>query len=152
MTWLVLMSHRWFPESIPDFNLEVEAETSEEAIAIAENFAQTEHHGFFPVSTKRKRGGRRPGAGGKGGSPAKYGMKTKVVRVPEAIADCVPALLNAVESVDRLVKLYDSRVEESRNRTASGQPAERYKYLDEFLSQLEPDIEVFRRVNSLLGK
>lgn len=149
-TWLVLLSHRWTPETISDLPIEVEAESEQTALSASENLCRSTHHGFFPVSAKRKRGGHRPGAGGKGGSPAKYGTKTKVVRVPEKIADLIPQLISSAESIQRLVDLYDNKVKESKNRTATGQPAERYKHLDEFLSQLEPNIETFRRINSLL--
>jgi hypothetical protein len=100
------------------------------------------------TSVTKKRGGKRPGAGGKGGSPATYGCKTKVVRVPVKIAELIPKLLDSLESLENIVSLYDERVEESRSRSNTGKPSVRYEKLEDFLKQLEPEIELIREINN----
>lgn len=104
------------------------------------------------ISYKKKRGGKRPGAGGKGGSPATYGCTTKTVRVPVAIADLIPTLIKNLESLENIVALYDEQVEASTARTNRGQPSIRYEKLNEFLNELQPEIELIREINSRLGK
>jgi hypothetical protein len=91
----------------------------------------------------KKRGGKRPGAGGKGGSPATYGCKTKVVRVPEKVAELVPLLLGRLQGI---AALYDEYAEECRSHSSQS-----YAKLEEFLKQIEPEMGVIREISNRMS-
>ncbi len=73
--------------------------------------------------TKRKRG--RPL-----GTPQKgvygIGVKTKVVRVPEAIANNIPEILAKFEQIKGFVDEWDKEIEKSALKSSVGKPSPRY--------------------------
>lgn len=141
-TWLVTCSN-----GSGDIVIEFDAATEDDLISSIDSAIPGN---YFRVAHKKKRGGRRPGAGGQGGSPSKYGIKTKVVRVPERIADLIPDLIDSLEGLQNTIDFYSEQVEESRSISSNNQPSERYKKVQEFIQQLEQDMKSVRKINKLL--
>lgn len=140
--WLVTYSN-----GIEDKVIEFDAPTEDHLIFSVDSIIPA---GYFRVSHKKKRGGYRPGAGGQGGSPSRYQTKTKVVRVPEKIADLIPDLIDSLEGLQNTVDFYSEQVQQSSLNSSNGQPSDRYKKVQQLIQQLEQDMKSVRKINKLL--
>ncbi len=80
-----------------------------------------------------KRGRGRP-LGTAGGG--RYGCKTKVVRVPEAVADNIAEILRSFEDIKGTLDTWESEIETSMERSKNAQPSERYKKAMKMLQDL----------------
>ncbi len=85
-------------------------------------------------SQGKNKGGRPKGYAMKG----KYGsgIKTKVVRVPEKIADNIVEILTNFEAIRGLVDDWDERVELAAGQSATGKPSPRYERAMQLLNEL----------------
>ncbi len=80
-----------------------------------------------------KRGRGRP-KGTPGGG--RYGCKTKVVRVPESVADNIDEILRSFEDIKGTLDSWESEIESSMERSKNAQPSERYKKAMKMLQDL----------------
>ena len=83
-------------------------------------------------SLVKKRRGRPVGTPGGG----RYGCKTKVVRVPEAVADNIAEILASFEAVKELVDNWEEKVEDSAEKSKYGKPSPRYEKAMVMLTEL----------------
>jgi hypothetical protein len=113
-TWYkVTISNDLIPDFIKDIEIEV-AENEDFHNRAEEVLRKPEYQNFSVVGFRKKRGGARKGAGAPEGL-GKYGCKTKVVRVPEAIAPKVPEILFNIEQLKELINEWEK---ESANSTS----------------------------------
>lgn len=82
-------------------------------------------------SGKPKRG--RP-IGTPGGG--KYNCTTKVVRVPERVADNIKEILDSFEAIKALVDDWELRVQDAAHKSAKGEPSVRYERAMQLLEEL----------------
>lgn len=110
--------------------LQLQADSCEQAAGMVNQ----SHPGYEVVKIKSSHGGKRTGSGRTG----KYGdgVKTKPYRLPISIGENLPEILAELEMVNNILEVYEARVNESKGKTASGAPAERYKYVAELVSSL----------------
>jgi hypothetical protein len=94
------------------------------------------------VRVKHSHGGKRSGAGkvGKWGD----GVVTKPYRLPIPVGDRIEDIVGELEMVNHILESWQSKVEESKSKSAGGQPSERYKYV----AQLVNDLRQVMRVTS----
>lgn len=64
------------------------------------------------------------------------GVKTKVVRVPEPIADNIDEILAKFEQIKAFVDAWDKQIEDAANKSSTGQPSPRYDKARVMLSEL----------------
>lgn len=64
------------------------------------------------------------------------GVKTKVVRVPEAIADNIPEILAKFEQIKSFIDSWDAQIESAANASTKGKPSPRYDKAMVMLSEL----------------
>lgn len=82
--------------------------------------------------------------GKKRGRPAgipregKYGtgIKTKLVRVPETIADNIAEILGTFEQIKILIDDWDAKISEASEKSKTGKPSPRYERAQELLAEL----------------
>jgi hypothetical protein len=82
---------------------------------------------------KRKRG--RPAGIAREGTYG-TGVKTKVVRVPEAIAANIPEILAAFEQIKTFVDAWDDQIETAAQKSSVGKPSPRYDKAMVMLAEL----------------
>ena len=66
----------------------------------------------------------------------KYGCTTKVVRVPERVADNIKEILDSFEAIKALVDDWELRVQDAAHKSAKGSPSVRYERAMELLEEL----------------
>ena len=110
----------------------VEAESKEDAERYVYENYRLPRYRILKIS--HTHGGARAGSGGV--SKWGDGVRTKVVRLPQPIAEGIRDILGDLEQVDGLLESWQARVDESRGRSATGEPAERYKYVAQLLDDL----------------
>ena len=111
------------------------AESSENAI---EN-ATAHNPGWIPIKCKLSHGGSRPGAGriSKWGE----GVETHRYRLPKTFGDKASEIMDTLEGIHAILETWESKISESASRSASGQPAERYKYVSQLCSELRNELQ-----------
>lgn len=87
---------------------------------------------------KFNRGGARPGAG----RVSKWGdnVETHRYRLPRSFGDNAEKIIDSLEMINAVVESWESRVTQSAASTASGQPAERYKYVAQMCAELRREL------------
>ncbi|PHJ61026.1 hypothetical protein VF14_23245 [Nostoc linckia z18] len=90
------------------------------------------------LKVKHSHGGKRSGAG----RTAKWGVKTQVYRLPPSLGENAEEIVGELEMVRHILETWESRVDESRGKSASNQPSERYKYLAQLLADLKQAMQV----------
>lgn len=88
-------------------------------------------------------GGKRIGSGRVG----KWGdkVKTQVYRLPPTLGDNAEEIVGELEMVRHILDSWESRVDESRGKSAGGQPGERYKHVAQLLADLKQAMQVTGR-------
>lgn len=86
------------------------------------------------TETKKRGRGRPPGIAREGTYGT--GVKTKVVRVPEAIAENIPEILSKFEQIKCFVDTWEVEIENAANRSSKGMPSPRYEKAMIMLSEL----------------
>jgi hypothetical protein len=76
------------------------------------------------VKSDRRGRGRPPGIAREGTYGT--GVKTKVVRVPEEIADNIPEILAKFEQIKIFVDAWDDQIESAAKNSSVGKPSPRY--------------------------
>jgi hypothetical protein len=84
------------------------------------------------LTENKKRRGRPLGTPGGG----RYGCKTKVVRVPETVADNIVEILASFEAVKELVDHWEDKLGDSAEKSKYGKPSPRYQKAIELLEDL----------------
>ncbi len=86
------------------------------------------------METHQRGKGRPPGIPREG----RYGTgcKTRVVRVPEKIADNIAEILANFEGIRALVDDWDERVEQAGEKSTTGKPSPRYDRAIQMLKEL----------------
>jgi hypothetical protein len=64
------------------------------------------------------------------------GVKTKVVRVPEAVGNNIVEVLAAFEQIKVLVDAWDNQVETAKAKSTVGRPSPRYEKAMQLLEEL----------------
>jgi hypothetical protein len=82
---------------------------------------------------KAKRG--RPSGISREGTYGK-GVKTKVVRVPEDIANNIPEILEKFEQIKTFVDNWEHQIEQAANNSTKGKPSPRYDKAMVMLTEL----------------
>jgi transposase-like protein len=92
------------------------------------------------VSVKHTHGGKRNGAG----RVSKWGegVKTQVYRLPSSIGEKVEDVITELEMVNHILDSWQSKVDESKGKSANGQPSERYKYVAQLVADLKQAMSV----------
>lgn len=92
------------------------------------------------VKVKHTHGGKRNGAG----RTSKWGdgVKTKNCRLPITFGDKAEDIVTELEMVNHILDSWQSKVDESRAKSASGQPSERYKYVAQLVADLKQAMKV----------
>ncbi|MBD2200408.1 MULTISPECIES: hypothetical protein [Calothrix] len=92
------------------------------------------------VKVKHTHGGKRTGAGraGKWGD----GVKTQVYRLPPTIGEQAEDIVSELEMIKSILESYQSKVDESKAKSASGQPSERYKHVGQLIGDLRQAMKV----------
>lgn len=118
------------PETM-DRQVGILAADSENAAALA---AIDSHPGWEVEQVKYSRGGARPGAG----RVSKWGDKVEThrYRLPKPFGDNAEKIMDSLEVLQAIVEGWESRASQSAASTASGQPAERYKYVAQMCAEL----------------
>ena len=83
-------------------------------------------------TVEKKRRGRPVGTPGGG----KYGCKTKVVRVPQEVADNIQDILASFDGIKELVDHWEDKVDDSAEKSKYGKPSPRYEKAMELLTEL----------------
>ncbi len=117
-TWIATFSND-LNEDAPIKELEVEATSDLEALETldSKDYPTDEWRGYSLLNIKKKRGGHRPGAGRPKGQARAgtygCGVKTKPVRVPEAIAPKLPEMIESLEELGELLNDWEAEAEKS---------------------------------------
>ncbi|MDZ8054870.1 MAG: hypothetical protein RMX68_009045 [Aulosira sp. ZfuVER01] len=92
------------------------------------------------VKVKHTHGGKRSGAG----RTSKWGdgVKTQVYRLPPVIGDKAEDIVSELEIVNHILESWQSKVDESKAKSANGQPSERYKYVAQLVADLKQAMQV----------
>jgi len=92
------------------------------------------------VSIKHTHGGKRNGAG----RVSKWGegVKTQVYRLPPSIGEKVEDVIGELEMVNHILDSWQSKVDESKSKSANRQPSERYKYVAQLVADLKQAMSV----------
>ncbi|QSJ16676.1 hypothetical protein JYQ62_34160 [Nostoc sp. UHCC 0702] len=92
------------------------------------------------IRVKYSHGGKRSGAGrvGKWGD----GVVTKVYRLPPSLGDKAEEIVGELEMVNHILDSWQSKVDESKSKSASGQPSERYKYVAQLVNDIRQAMKV----------
>jgi hypothetical protein len=69
-------------------------------------------------------------------------VKTQVYRLPPTLGDNAEEIVGELEMIRHILESWESRVDESRGKSASGQPGERYKYVAQLLADLKQAMQV----------
>ncbi|BAZ14693.1 hypothetical protein NIES4071_65370 [Calothrix sp. NIES-4071] len=83
------------------------------------------------IARKRGRPQGIPREGGYG-----TGVKTKVVRVPEAVADNIKEILSSFEQIKVLVDSWGEAINEATTKSSVGKPSPRYDQAIKLLEEL----------------
>ncbi|MBN3894279.1 MAG: hypothetical protein V7L14_29920 [Nostoc sp.] len=89
-------------------------------------------------------GGKRSGAGR--ASKWGEGVKTQIYRLPPSLGDNVEEMARELESLRHVLDNWQLKVDESKGKSATGQPGERYKYVAQLVSELKQAMEVMGSV------
>lgn len=65
-----------------------------------------------------------------------FGVKTKVVRVPEEIADNIPQILAKFEQIKAFVDAWDNEIDTAAQKSSKGVPSPRYDKAKVMLEEL----------------
>ncbi|MBD2201501.1 hypothetical protein H6G33_02640 [Calothrix sp. FACHB-1219] len=92
------------------------------------------------VKVKHTHGGKRTGAGrtNKWGD----GVKTQVYRLPPTIGEQAEDIVSELAMINSILESYQSKVDESKAKSASGQPSERYKHVGQLIGDLRQAMKV----------
>ncbi|MDZ8225912.1 MULTISPECIES: hypothetical protein [unclassified Nostoc] len=92
------------------------------------------------VKLKHTHGGKRSGAG----RVSKWGdgVKTQTYRLPPAFGEKAEEVVGELEMVGHILDSWQSKVDESKGKSANGQPSERYKYVDQLIRDLKQAMQV----------
>lgn len=92
------------------------------------------------MRVKHTHGGKRSGAGrvGKWGD----GVVTKVYRLPPSLGKKVEDVVGELEMINHILDSWQGKVDESKGKSASGQPSERYKYVAQLVADLRTAMKV----------
>ena len=98
------------------------------------------HLGYEVVKVKYTHGGKRSGAG----RVSKWGdgVKTQTYRLPPSFGEKAEDVVSELEMVGHILDSWQGKVDESKGKSASGQPSERYKYVDQLLKDLKQAMQV----------
>jgi len=113
-----------------------EQDTPEDAC----NSAVVANPGCEVVRVKHTHGGKRKGAGrvGKWGE----GVKTQVYRIPPSLGEKLEDVITELEMVNHILDSWQSKVDESKGKSSTGQPSERYKYVAQLVTDLREAMKV----------
>jgi hypothetical protein len=102
--------------------------------------AKVAHPTYEVVKVKHTHGGKRSGAG----RVSKWGdeVKTKVYRLPPTLGDKAEEVVSELEMVNGILQAWQSKVDESKGKSANGEPSERYKYVARLLADLRQAMDV----------
>lgn len=116
--------------------VQVESETT----GGASNHALGTNPGYEVVKVKGTHGGKRDGAG----RVSKWGedVITDRRRLPVKYSQQAEDIISELEMVDSILESWDAKVDESRSKSANGQPSERYKYVAQLISDLRSAMKV----------
>jgi hypothetical protein len=106
----------------------------------AYNHAVADNPGCEVVKVKHTHGGKRSGAG----RVSKWGdgVKTQVYRLPPSLGEKVEDVVTELEMVNHILDSWQSKVDESKSKSANGQPSERYKYVAQLVADLREAMKV----------
>ncbi len=106
----------------------------------ASSSAVESNPGWEVVTVKHTHGGKRSGAG----RVSKWGdgVKTQVYRLPPSLGDKAEDIISELEMVNHILDSWQSKVDESKGKSASGQPSERYKYVAQLVADLRQAMQV----------
>ena len=96
--------------------------------------------GYEVVKVKHTHGGKRSGAG----RVSKWGdgIKTQTYRLPPTLGEKAEDVVSELEMVNHILDSWQDKVDESKSKSASGQPSERYKYVDQLIKDLKQAMQV----------
>ncbi|BAY95457.1 MULTISPECIES: hypothetical protein [unclassified Tolypothrix] len=116
--------------------VQLEQDTLEDA----HSHALEANPGYEVVKVKHTHGGKRNGAG----RTSKWGdgVKTKNCRVPITFGDNAEEIVSELEMINHILDSWQSKVDESKAKSASGQPSERYKYVAQLVADLKQAMKV----------
>lgn len=92
------------------------------------------------VRVKHTHGGKRSGAGRS--SKWGKGVKTEVYRLPPSLGEKIEDVVTELEMINHILDSYQSKVDESKAKSANGQPSERYKYVAQLVTDLREAMKV----------
>lgn len=92
------------------------------------------------VKVKHTHGGQRHGAG----RVSKWGdgVKTQVYRLPPTIGDKITNINDEMQIVNHILDSWQTKVDESKVKSANGQPSEHYKYVAQLVADLRQAMQV----------
>lgn len=129
--YLVELKH---PTSGDMLLVQLEGETSREVYECAVEA----NPGWEVVKIKSPHGGKRSGAG----RVSKWNEKTKVYRLPPSVGDKVEEIVGELDMVNGILESWESKVNESKSKSASGVPSERYKHVAQLVNDLRTAMKV----------